>query len=77
MNPLLVLILVSLILVAIGFAIVVKAERVGTAISRFYRDYPIVKHAGPRQFVVKRAYVVVLGIVIVAIGVAGLVSIAL
>jgi hypothetical protein len=75
MNPL--LIVVSLIVIAIGFAIIVKAERVGAAISGFYRNYPVVKHAGPRQFLVKRSYIVLLGIVIVAIGLAGLASVVL
>ncbi len=75
MNPLLAV--VALILVVLGIWIVLKADRVGTAIADFYRNYPLVRHAGQDQFVVKRAYVVVLGVVVVAIGIVGFVSIAL
>lgn len=75
MNPL--LILISLLLVAIGISIVVKADRVGSAIAGFYKNYPIVRHAGQEQFAVKRAYVIVLGLVVVVIGAAGFISIVL
>ncbi len=75
MNPL--LMLISLLLVVIGISIVMKADRVGTAIADFYRNYPLVRHANQEQFLVKRTYVIVFGLVVVAIGIGGFVSIAL
>ena len=75
MNPL--LILISLLLVLVGISIVAKADRVGAAISGFYKNYPVVRHAGQEQFVLKRAYVIALGLVITVVGLAGLVSIIL
>lgn len=75
MNPL--LILISLLLVVIGISIVVKADRVGSAIAGFYKNYPIVRHAGQEQFAVKRAYIVVFGLIVVAIGIVGFISIVL
>lgn len=75
MTPL--LILISLLLVVIGISVMAKADRVGAAIAGFYRSYPLVRYAGQEQFVVKRVYVIVLGVVIVAIGIAGLLSIVL
>jgi hypothetical protein len=73
----LLLILISLLFVVIGVAIVAKADRVGAAIASFYKNYPVVRHAGQEQFVVKRSYAIVLGLVVIAIGVAGLISVVL
>jgi hypothetical protein len=75
MNPL--LILISLFLVVIGISIVVKADRVSTAVVGFYRNYPLIRYVNQEQFVVKRTYVIVFGLVVVAIGIGGFVSIAL
>jgi hypothetical protein len=75
MNALLTVI--SILFIVAGISIIAKANRVGTAIAGFCRSYPLVRHAGERQFVVKRVYVIILGLVFVAIGVVAFASLVL
>jgi hypothetical protein len=65
---------IAILIVALGVGIVARADRVGAAITRFYKSYPLVGHAPNDQFSVRREYVVMLGVAVAALGLAGLVS---
>lgn len=55
--------------VGLGLLVCVRPASTARILQRFYRSYPLVNHAGARQLKSRNAFIVVLGISFIVVGV--------
>lgn len=74
-SPHVVLALGAVAVMALGVYLVAQPGRVARALRTFYSKYPLVRHAGEEQLTGRNAFVVLLGVVLILTGLAGLMGI--